>query len=359
VLAQAATVMLGPGGLTARLPVFDRRDALRAWCAQLPGGAPVDYVERPADALLDMPDVIPVDRADRDGLRPGAARSLARHTTTDMLTTEVTVLNAAIAARHRSRALVAQYDVDQAVAAHPLLSSEQRAMVCRLTTSGDGVEVVVGKAGTGKIHALAAAHQAWTTSGYPVIGAAVAARAAVALTEETGIPAVSVTRLLAATERARARGMAGGCPAGGVLIVDEAGMLDTRRTLRLLEATNLAGAKLVLVGDHRQLPELAAGGTFRALARELSAVRLTQNHRQAHAWERDALDDLRHGDVGAARSTPTNSIGGSRSARTSPHNARPSSAPGGTHSTTRPANRTEKCRRCRSCSPPAAQTSRT
>lgn len=57
------------------------------------------------------------------------------------------------------------------------------------------------------------------------------------------------------------------------------------------------------MGDHRQLPELAAGGTFRALARELSAVRLTENHRQAHSWERDALDDLRHGDVGAALDT--------------------------------------------------------
>jgi ATP-dependent exoDNAse (exonuclease V) alpha subunit len=160
--------------------------------------------------------------------------------------------------------------------------------------------VVVGKAGTGKTHALAAAHQGWTAAGHRVIGAAVAARAAVALTDEAGIPAVSVTRLLAATERARARGMPGVIPAGGVLIVDEAGMLGTRQTARLLEATNLAGAKLVLVGDHRQLPELAAGGTFRALARELSAVRLTENHRQAHAWERDALDDLRHGDVDRA-----------------------------------------------------------
>ena len=303
VLAQAATVMLGPAGLTARSPVFDRRDVVRAWCGQLPGGAPVDYVERLADTLLDKPDVIPVDRADRATLRPGAARSLARHTTTDMLATEVAVLHAAIASRDTGRAVVAENDVDQVLAAHPLLSAEQAAMVRQLTTSGHGVEVVVGKAGTGKTHALAAAYEAWATAGHRVIGTAVAARAAVALTEEAGIPAVSVTRLLAATERARARGLAGVIPAGGVLVVDEAGMLGTRQLARLLEATRDAGAKLVLVGDHRQLPELAAGGTFRALARELSAVRLTENHRQEHAWERDALDDLRHGDVDRALDT--------------------------------------------------------
>jgi conjugative relaxase-like TrwC/TraI family protein len=138
VLAQAAIVMLGPGGLTARVPVFDRRDALRAWCAQLPGGAPVDYVERLSDTLLDKAEVIPVDRADRDALRPGAARSLARHTTTDMLATEITVLNAALAARDGGHAVVTENDVHKAIAAHPLLSSEQRAMVRRLTTSGTG-----------------------------------------------------------------------------------------------------------------------------------------------------------------------------------------------------------------------------
>ena len=87
VLARAATVLLGPGGLTERSPVFDLRDALRARCAQLPGGAPVDQVERLADTLLAEPDVVPVDRTDRDGVRPGAERSLARHTTTDMLAT--------------------------------------------------------------------------------------------------------------------------------------------------------------------------------------------------------------------------------------------------------------------------------
>ena len=76
-------------------------------------------------------------------------------------------------------------------------------------------------------------------------------------------------------------------------------MLGTRQLARLLEIAQKAGAKLVLVGDHCQLPELAAGGTFRALARELTAVRLTENRRQLETWERGALDELRAGDVAA------------------------------------------------------------
>jgi conjugative relaxase-like TrwC/TraI family protein len=299
VLAQAAAVMLGPAGLTARSPVFDRRDALRAWCAQLPGGAPVEQVERLADTLLGQPDVIPVDRAGREAQRPGAQRSLARHTTTDMLATEAAVINAAVAARGTGRAVVPDDEVQQMIAARPSLSGEQAAMVRSLTTSGHGVEVVVGKAGTGKTHALVAAQEAWTAAGLRVLGAAVAARAAVTLTEEAGIPAVSVARLLATDDRARQRGSPGIFPAGGVLVVDEAGMLGTRQLARLLDLTSGVNGKLVLVGDHRQLPELAAGGTFRALARELTAVRLTQNRRQVRAWERGALDELRTGGVDA------------------------------------------------------------
>jgi ATP-dependent exoDNAse (exonuclease V) alpha subunit len=133
----------------------------------------------------------------------------------------------------------------------------------------------------------------------PALGAAVAARAAVALTEQAGIPAMSVARLLATDHRAKRAGLPGVVPAAGVLVVDEAGMLGTRHLAQLLEVTTRAGGKLVLVGDHRQLPELAAGGTFRALARELPAVTLTENRRQAHSWERAALDELRAGDVTA------------------------------------------------------------
>ena len=42
----------------------------------------------------------------------------------------------------------------------------------------------------------------------------------------------------------------------------------------------------MLVGDHRQLPELEAGGAFRGLVQRGLAIELTENLRQVHAWER-------------------------------------------------------------------------
>jgi hypothetical protein len=56
-----------------------------------------------------------------------------------------------------------------------------------------------------------------------------------------------------------------------------------------------AQAKVVLVGDDRQLAPIDAGGGFRALRLRLSASELVENRRQQQAWEREALDLVRSG----------------------------------------------------------------
>jgi len=159
------------------------------------------------------------------------------------------------------------------------------------------VEVVVGKAGAGKTFALHAARDAWQASGVRVIGCALAARAAAELHAGAGIDSYTIDALLAALDRP---GPAGGLAHSSVLVVDEAGMVGTRKLARLLDHTERGGAKLVLVGDHHQLPEIDVGGMFRGLVNRLPVVELTDNRRQRQAWERDALDELRGGDPAAA-----------------------------------------------------------
>jgi ATP-dependent exoDNAse (exonuclease V) alpha subunit len=78
-------------------------------------------------------------------------------------------------------------------------------------------------------------------------------------------------------------------------MVDEAGMVGTRHLGRLNDLAAASGAKLVLIGDHRQLPEILAGGAFAALADRLDPVELHANRRQHQPWERAALDHLRDG----------------------------------------------------------------
>jgi ATP-dependent exoDNAse (exonuclease V) alpha subunit len=69
--------------------------------------------------------------------------------------------------------------------------------------------------------------------------------------------------------------------------------------LRLLTETEVAGAKLIIVGDHRQLGAVGPGGSLQALvARHQGSVHaLRQNVRQADPGERAMLAQLRAGSV--------------------------------------------------------------
>ncbi len=126
------------------------------------------------------------------------------------------------------------------------------------------------------------------------MGLALAGRTAQRLQEETGIGSITIQQLRLELERGWQ------LPLSSVLVVDEAAMVGTRDLAWLGDEAQKARAKLVLVGDDQQLPEIDAGGGFRGLTARLGAAELTVNRRQAEHWERHALDLIRDGRGGAA-----------------------------------------------------------
>ena len=87
-----------------------------------------------------------------------------------------------------------------------------------------------------------------------------------------------------------------------VVAIDEVGMTNDVHLARLAAYVELAGAKLVLTGDHLQLPAVGPGGALAALVkRHPDAVHyLCQNRRQHDPGEREALELLRDGEVANA-----------------------------------------------------------
>jgi ATP-dependent exoDNAse (exonuclease V) alpha subunit len=87
-----------------------------------------------------------------------------------------------------------------------------------------------------------------------------------------------------------------------VIVADEAGLADDPSVLRLLAAAETAGAKVVMVGDHRQLGAVGPGGGLEALVgRHGDGVHiLAENVRQVDPDERAALGELRAGSVEVA-----------------------------------------------------------
>jgi len=182
--------------------------------------------------------------------------------------------------------------IRQVLDRHATAGEDQAAMVRDLTQGGDGVALVVGRAGSGKTWTLGVAREAFELAGYQVHGTAPTGIATVGLADEGFTDARTVDRLLLDLHHGRVE-----LDERTVLVVDEAAMVPTRTLAPLLQHAERAGAKVVLVGDDRQFAPIQAGGGFRALRLRLGASELTVNRRQVEAWEQRAIDDVRAGNL--------------------------------------------------------------
>jgi ATP-dependent exoDNAse (exonuclease V) alpha subunit len=213
-----------------------------------------------------------------------------RWSTPDLLAVEQRLVTAATGRTGEQTAVTSHQTVREALAAHPTAGPDQQAMVRDLCQGGAGVAVVVGRAGTGKTFALGIARHAWQLDGYRLLAAAPTGIATLSLQGEGFEEVATCDRLLGDLDRGQEQ-----LNARTVLVVDEAGMVGSRKLARLLEYAQHAQAKVVLVGDDRQLAAIDAGGGFRALRLRLGASELVENRRQHQAWEREALELVRSG----------------------------------------------------------------
>src|SRR6266542_2497393 len=293
--------LAGPHGLTAQASTFARPEVIVALGDHL---VAVDRAELEglADRFLEERAVSVV--ADRTvGER--------RWSTPELLEVEHALVAGALDRRGEQAGVCSPEVVREALAEHPSIGQDQAGMVRDLTLSPDGVRVVVGKAGTGKTYAVGVARHAFALDGYRVVGAAPTGIAATSLEAEGFEEVATVDRLLVELDqdaraphasRAAGRDQAEGAVLDGrsVLVVDEASMVGSRKLARLLHHARQAGAKVMLVGDDRQLGAIDAGGGFRGLRVRLGASVLSENRRQQQAWEREALELVRDGQVDQA-----------------------------------------------------------
>jgi conjugative relaxase-like TrwC/TraI family protein len=282
---RAFNRLVGPDGLTAQASTFGRQDVIAALGGELAGATRAE-LEELADRFLSERAVAVV-----------AERALEerRWSTPELLAVEQRLVAAAVDRAGEYTAVASHEAVRAALAAHPTAGEDQAGMVCDVCQGGQGVALVVGRAGTGKTFALGIARHAWQLDGYRLLAAAPTGIATVSLEAEGFEEIATCDRLLVDLDRGQER-----LDRRTVLVVDEAGMAGSRTLVRLLEHAQHAGAKVVLIGDDRQLAAIDAGGGFRALRLRLGASELVENRRQRHAWEREALELVRSGLVDEA-----------------------------------------------------------
>jgi conjugative relaxase-like TrwC/TraI family protein len=279
--------LAGPAGLTAEASTFTRAEVVDALAKRLPvapsAQAALTQTEQAADRFLEER-AVRVARDRRLGVE--------RYSTPELLALERQLVDGATARTDEGCAVVRPELVRQVLDRHATAGEDQAAMVHDVCRGGDGVAVVVGRAGSGKTWTLGVAREAFELAGYQVHGAAPTGIATVGLADEGFSEARTIDQLLLDLGKGRVE-----LDGRSVLVVDEAAMVATRKLAPLLRHAERAGAKVVLVGDDRQFASIQAGGGFRALRLRLGASELTVNRRQVEAWEQRAIEDVRAGNL--------------------------------------------------------------
>lgn len=194
------------------------------------------------------------------------------------------------------------------------LGEDQAAALRGILTSGAAVEVLMAPAGTGKSFLVGTLAESWGASpqsapGSPevgeerarrVFGLAYGQRQADVLAEE-GVTARNIRRWLDGQARLDA-GTAGGDDeafrllAGDLVVVDEAGAASTPDLVAIHRRCEASGAKLLLVGDPKQLSAVGAGGALADIAERGIRYELAEVRRFRNGWEGPASLRLRDGD---------------------------------------------------------------
>ncbi len=169
------------------------------------------------------------------------------------------------------------------------LTVEQKRALAHICDNKRNIAIVEGIAGAGKSYLLQSAKELFERHQCTVIGMALSGKAASELAQSSGIRSETIHRTLRDIEDGRVA-----LTPQTVLVVDEAGMVGSRLMYQVVQHVEKTGAKLVLVGDTKQLQPIEAGGAMRAMmlfARQHAS--LNNVRRQKDPQDRQIVMDIK------------------------------------------------------------------
>jgi len=182
--------------------------------------------------------------------------------------------------------------LETALANAPYLSEEQAEAV-RFSANRDGVAICEAPAGSGKTVMTQALVEAAHRSGLKVLGLAPTWVAADELSKSCGIEA----RAIAKWRYNRENGLEAAIDANTMIVIDETGVAGVRELESVLGAAHEARAKVVCLGDRRQLQSVAGGSALSGVADVIArGAVLSQVRRQKVPWQRAASMVMAKGD---------------------------------------------------------------
>lgn len=173
------------------------------------------------------------------------------------------------------------------------LAPGQKDAILAATTAPGAVVSIQGRAGAGKSTLARVIKEQYEAKGFNVWGTSTSSSATKVLAKDTGLDdkqALNAAKLLQDLDKGKAK-----LTAKSVVLVDEAGMMDTDTYYRLMKHSNQAGAKIVLLGESEQLAAVGFGGHLKTLSDRFHTARVTDINRQKDQLEREMVEDFASG----------------------------------------------------------------
>jgi conjugative relaxase-like TrwC/TraI family protein len=175
------------------------------------------------------------------------------------------------------KAIATPKEVSQWINPVTTLTNGQRQAISLASTTTDQVIAWQGVAGAGKTYSLRLYKELAESKGYRVKGFAPSAEVADGLAQGTGIGSETIASLLYLQSSSNQPQL----PGKKIWIVDEASLLSAKDAHALLQRANEQQARVILVGDTRQLSAVEAGNPFKSLrAGGITIARLDESLRQ-------------------------------------------------------------------------------
>jgi Ti-type conjugative transfer relaxase TraA len=239
-----------------------------------------------------------LDHADVVRLSDHKAGPTTRYTTRTVLEAEQYVLQAAKSlAGDNAHALdyrTLGHTADRTRDHGKALGPDQMAVLYHATKES-GLVLIDGQGGTGKSHAMNAVREAYEAEGHRVIGTSWTNVIVQKMVSDGFANTSTVKSELTLLANGRQK-----WDERTVVMVDEATMIDTQHMALLTAHAREAGAKLILIGDDRQLSSIDRGGMFGALKDEYGAAELTELRRHHKDEDRRAASMMAEGNFADA-----------------------------------------------------------
>jgi conjugative relaxase-like TrwC/TraI family protein len=171
------------------------------------------------------------------------------------------------------------------------LTRGQQDAIALATTTTDGFIAWQGVAGAGKTYVVNEFKIIAAEQGYTIKGFAPSSEAAAVLGDEVGIESNTIASLLVSKQNENIEDKQ-------IWIVDEAGLLSAKDAHDLLKLATNQKARVILVGDTKQLSAVEAGNPFKSLqSAGISTAYLNQSLRQRVKDLQESVDLVAAGKI--------------------------------------------------------------